>query len=249
MQAERLIHQLIPLNESHRQDQERVRDELWMLYADLKAYQRDPDPAAIDALRARFEALFTQKTSFATLNNTLKRLYTHQSELLLVLLRPDVPLHTNGSENDIRGFVKWRKVSGGTRSELGRRCRDTFASLKKTCRKLGISFWDYPNDRIGQVGAIPPFARDRSSMLQPFLRFFLIAFVLYAGSAGAAPRVGEPAPDFTGVDTQGKTYRLADYRGKTVVLEWTNHDCPYVRKHYGAGNLCRSSSGKRRPRA
>ena len=237
MQAERLIHQLIPLNESHRQDQERVRDELWTLYADLKAYPRDPDPAAMDALRARFEALFTQKTSFATLNHTLKRLYTHQSEWLLVLLRPDVPLHTNGSENDIRGFVKWRKVSGGTRSDLGRRCRDTFASLKKTCRKLGISFWDYPNDRIGQVGAIPPFARDRSSMLQPFLRFFLIAFVLYAGSAGAAPRVGEPAPDFTGVDTQGQTHRLADDRGKTVVLEWTNHDCPYVRKHYGAGNL------------
>lgn len=74
-------------------------------------------------------------------------------------------------------------------------------------------------------------------MLQPFLRFFLIAFVLSAGSAGAAPRVGEPAPDFTGVDTQGKTHRLADYRGKTVVLEWTNHDCPYVRKHYGAGNM------------
>ena len=164
--AERLIHKLIPLNESHRQDQERVRDELWTLYADLKAYQRDPDPAAIDALRARFEALFTQKTSFATLNNTLKRLYTHQSELLLVLLRPDVPLHTNGSENDIRGFVKWRKVSGGTRSDLGRRCRDTFASLKKTCRKLGISFWDYLNDRIGQVGAIPPLpeiVRERAS--------------------------------------------------------------------------------------
>lgn len=74
-------------------------------------------------------------------------------------------------------------------------------------------------------------------MLQPFLRFFLIAFVLSAGSAGAAPRVGEPAPAFTGVDTQGKTHRLADYRGKTVVLEWTNHDCPYVRKHYGAGNM------------
>ena len=49
--------------------------------------------------------------------------------------------------------------------------------------------------------------------------------------------MGEPAPDFEGIDTQGKTHRLADYRGKTVVLEWTNHDCPYVRKHYGAGNM------------
>jgi hypothetical protein len=154
--AERLIHKLIPLNAPQRQDQERVRGELWTLYADLKAYQHAPDPAAIPALRARFEALFTQKTSWATLNQLLKRLKTHQGELLLVLLRPDIPLHTNGSENDIRGYVKWRKISGGTRSDLGRRCRDTFASLKKTCRKLGISFWDYLNDRIGQIGAIPP---------------------------------------------------------------------------------------------
>jgi hypothetical protein len=154
--AERLIHKLIPLNDRQRADQQCVRDQIWTLYADLKAYQRAPDPAAIESLRARFEAIFTQKTSFATLNQTLKRLYRHQSELLLVLLRPDIPLHTNGSENDIRGYVKWRKISGGTRSKLGRRCRDTFASLKKTCRKLGISFWDYLNDRIEQTGAIPP---------------------------------------------------------------------------------------------
>jgi hypothetical protein len=154
--AERLIHTLIPLNERHRLDQQRVRDEIWALYADLKAYRCDPDPAAVAGLRARFEAIFSQKTAWATLNQTLKRLKTHQRELLLVLLRPDIPLHTNASENDIRGYVKWRKISGGTRSDLGRRCRDTFASLKKTCRKLGISFWDYLNDRIGQVGDIQP---------------------------------------------------------------------------------------------
>jgi len=74
---------------------------------------------------------------------------------LLVLKRPDIPLHTNGSENDIRGHVKWRKVSGGTHSDLGKRCRNTFTSLKKTCRKLGISFWDYLADRIEQKGEIP----------------------------------------------------------------------------------------------
>jgi hypothetical protein len=130
--AERLIHPLIPLNAPQRQNQERVRDALWSLDTDLKAYPRDPDPAAIPGLRARVEALITQKTSFATLNQTLKRLKTHPGEW-----RPDIPLHTNGSENDIRGDVKWRKIRGGTRSDLGRRCRETCASLKKTCRKLG----------------------------------------------------------------------------------------------------------------
>jgi hypothetical protein len=72
-----------------------------------------------------------------------------------VLQRPDIPLHTNDSETDVRDYVKKRKVSGGTRSEIGRRCRDTFISLKKTCRKQGISFWAYLNDRIGQAGRIP----------------------------------------------------------------------------------------------
>ncbi len=74
-------------------------------------------------------------------------------------------------------------------------------------------------------------------MLKPILSTVLVVLSLYAGASIATVRVGEPAPDFEGVDTQGKTQRLADYAGKTVVLEWTNHDCPYVRKHYGAGNM------------
>jgi hypothetical protein len=154
--AERLVHKLIPLNDQHRQDQARVRGEIWDLYADLKAYRSHPDAALAPELAARFDAIFTQRTSFATLNQTLKRLHAHKEKLLLVLKRPDIVLHTNGSEGDIRGYVKWRKISGGTRSDLGKRCRDGFASLKKTCRKLGISFWDYLGDRIGQHGEIAP---------------------------------------------------------------------------------------------
>ncbi len=74
-------------------------------------------------------------------------------------------------------------------------------------------------------------------MFKPFFRLAVISLALYACNSSAALSVGKPAPDFEGVDTRGKTHRLADYRGKTVVLEWTNHDCPYVRKHYGAGNM------------
>ena len=61
------------------------------------------------------------------------------------------------------------------------------------------------------------------------------------GIAGAAPgaqaRIGAPAPSFSLPDSTGKTVSLADFKGKTVVLEWTNHDCPYVRKHYGGNNM------------
>ena len=70
-------------------------------------------------------------------------------------ISPDIPLHNNGAENAIREYVKKRKISGSTRSELGRRCRDTFTSHKKTCRKLGVSFWQYLKDRIGKIGFLP----------------------------------------------------------------------------------------------
>ena len=72
------------------------------------------------------------------------------------LERPEVPLHTNDSERDIRDHVKKQKISGGTRSELGRQCRDTVSSLTKTCRKLGISFWNYLTDRVSYSDHIPP---------------------------------------------------------------------------------------------
>lgn len=68
--------------------QERVRGEIWDLYADLKAYRRHPDSALVPALAACCDAIFTQRTSFATLNQTLKRLHAHKEKLLLVLKGP-----------------------------------------------------------------------------------------------------------------------------------------------------------------
>ena len=153
--AERLVHKLLPLNDQHREDIARVRSEIWSLYADLKDYKLHPAIKRKRELQRRFDAVFIQKTSYATLNRLLRRIHLNKPELLLVLERPDVPLHTNDSERDIRDHVKKQKISGGTRSELGRQCRDTFSSLKKTCRKLGISFWDYLTDRISCTDHIP----------------------------------------------------------------------------------------------
>lgn len=66
----------------------------------------------------------------------------------------------------------------------------------------------------------------------------LTAFLLLAAvPAMAAVEVGKPAPDFTGTDTHGTEHTLSDFKGKTVVLEWSNHGCPYVQKHYGTGNM------------
>jgi hypothetical protein len=152
--AERTINKLVGFNEQQREALNSVRDQLWSLYGDLNAYKKNPSPTKKKDLEQRFDQLFTRKTCFASLNLALEKIYDNRSELLLVLRRPEIPLHNNLSENDIREYVKRRKISGGTRSDPGRKARDTFASLKKTCRKLGISFWEFLQDRLSGQNTI-----------------------------------------------------------------------------------------------
>ena len=154
--AERTLNKLIAPNEERRKILEDVRKQIWDFYDDLKAYKISPNETKKIQLEDTFDDIFTQKTDYQMLNLALGRLYENKAELLLVLERPEIPLHNNLSENDIREYVKRRKVSGSTRSELGRRSRDTFTSLKKTCRKLSVSFWGYLVDRLSNANKIPP---------------------------------------------------------------------------------------------
>ncbi len=152
--AERPLARMIPYNETHRAAIEQARDQIWELYKGLKAYRAGPSAEAKADLEARFDALVGQPVSSPSIGRVLAEMREHKADLLRVLSRPEVPLHNNGSESDIRGYVKTRKISGGTRGEAGRRCRDTFASLKKTCRKLGVSFWAYLRDRVRGLGEV-----------------------------------------------------------------------------------------------
>jgi Transposase IS66 family len=155
--AERLVHKLDTFTEQNRAAQASVRAAIWQLYRDLKAYRWAPTAQRKADLQAEFDRIFTGKTGFVTLDRLLARLHANKAELLKVLDRPEIPLHTNGSENDIRCHVTRRKVSGGTRSDCGRDARDTFLALAKTCAKLGISFWNYLGARLNVPGlAIPP---------------------------------------------------------------------------------------------
>lgn len=154
--AERLLAKLVGFNDGQREDLEQVRGQVWDLYQILKFYKQSPSDELKAEVSERFDAIFTQKTRFETLNQALKRLHRNKSELLAVLEHPELPLQNNLSEGDIRGYVKKRKISGSTRSDLGRRGRDTFASVKKTCRKLRVSFWSYLKDRVSGLHTIPP---------------------------------------------------------------------------------------------
>jgi len=153
--AERTIQKLIGFTHDRKEFIESVRSDIWDFYSELKDYRLTPNSKLKTKLNKRFDKIFKQKTGYATLDLALKRIFHNKSELLLVLKRPDIPLHNNLSENDIREYVKRRKVSGSTRSFSGQACRDTFTSIKKTCRKLGVSFWEYLIDRIEYRGRIP----------------------------------------------------------------------------------------------
>lgn len=154
--TDRIINKLVGYNDQQREALDGVRSKIWKLYAGLKEYKQSPSQEKKSQLEARFDEIFISETCFATLNQALKRIYANKTELLLVLDRPDIPLHNNLSENDLREYAKRRKVSGSTRNSHGRRCRDTFTSLKKTCRKLHISFWAFINDRVRGKRDIPP---------------------------------------------------------------------------------------------
>jgi hypothetical protein len=166
--AERLVHKLDTFTDDNRRAQSFIRDLIWSFYRDLKAYPREPTPQRKAALSAAFDRIFTHKTGFVTLDRLLARLRDNKSELLRALERPEIPLHTNGSENDIRCQVTKRKISGGTRSDAGRDCRDTFLGLAKTCAKLGIAFWDYLGARLAipgqpEIPYLPEIVRNRCS--------------------------------------------------------------------------------------
>jgi hypothetical protein len=156
--AERLVHKLLPITAEQRRAVGLVRQLIWWFYGDLKNYRADPTPHKAAALRARFERIFKRRTNYVTLDRLLARLHARKAELLRVLEHPEIPLHTNGSENDIRAHVTKRKISGGTHSEAGRLARDVMLGLMKTCAKLGLSFFHYLGSRLAipEAPDIPP---------------------------------------------------------------------------------------------
>lgn len=153
--AERTINKIIGFTDEQRAAIALAREQIWTLYQKLKDYKLSPSTELRFEIETDFEVIFNQKTCFISLNLALGRIAKNKEELLRVLDHPETPLHNNGCETDIRDRVSQRKVSGGTQSNLGRRARDTFASLKRTCRKLGVSFWNYLNDRNAAVNYIP----------------------------------------------------------------------------------------------
>jgi hypothetical protein len=157
--AERPLVQLKFYNRIQQDQLEKKKFEYWELYQMLKHYKKEPDKKMAFQLEQRFDSLCKPIENYASINLVLADLNKRKDQLLVVLDRPKTSLHNNDSERDIREYVKRRKISSGTRSENGRKARDTFLSLKKTCRKLEISFWSYLLDRTQNLQIIPPLSQ------------------------------------------------------------------------------------------
>jgi uncharacterized coiled-coil protein SlyX len=146
---ERGLRKLEGDSEQERKNIVEMQGLLWDYYQELKQYQQQPSKEISLSLQDKFDEIFGRcYIRHGLLNNVLNQIMNHKIELLRGLDCPEFPLHNNAAETDIREYVTRRKISGGTRSELGRKARDTFVGLKKTCRKLGISFWNYLTSRL-----------------------------------------------------------------------------------------------------
>jgi hypothetical protein len=159
--AERHLEKLMPASPKQAQAVELVREAIWCFYRSLKLWKQSPCPGGERVFRRQFDKIFGLRTGYKDLDALLARLARRKDELLRVLERPEIPLHTNASENDLRACVIKRKISGGTMSTDGRVARDVMLGLLKTCRKLGLSFFTYLGDRLGLNGEqprIPPLA-------------------------------------------------------------------------------------------
>jgi len=149
---------LIPQNPQFQKCLDDFLDSFWKFYDRLKEYRKHSGNILKKKLADEFDRLFVPNTDYYALNNQIKKTKKKRESLLLVLERPEIPLHNNGAELDIREKVVQRKIRNCFRSWRGARASDTFLSLLATCRKQSISFWSYIRDRILRINAIPPLA-------------------------------------------------------------------------------------------
>ena len=129
--------------------------ELWKFYELLTQYKDSPNKIIRIYVVERFDSIFSTVTGYGTLDDRIAKTKKKKEELLLVLDYPNVPLHNNLAEIAVREGVIKRKISYGTRSELGKLAWENMLSIIDTCRKLGVSFYKYLYDIFSDSYSMP----------------------------------------------------------------------------------------------
>ncbi len=149
---------LVPLLAAHQELLTGFLGEFWAYYRELRAYQEAPTAAEQACLAGEFDRLFSRVTGYGALDERIAKTRAKKAALLAVLTHPEVPLHNNDCELGARGRVRKRDVSFGPRTAAGVAAGDTFQSLVATTTKLGVSFYEYVQDRVRGTRVIPPLA-------------------------------------------------------------------------------------------
>jgi len=142
----RLYKKLNPVIDYHRFLLEKFISNLWDYYDKLNEYKDKPDEKVKEGLAEEFDSLFAKKTGYDELDKRIALTREKKDELLLFLKYPELPLHNNPAELALREGVIKRKISNGTRSDDGKAAWENMMSIMDTCRKHGISLYDYIKD-------------------------------------------------------------------------------------------------------
>jgi len=137
---------------------DKVLDQIWGLCDLLNIYKNHPDKSLRVVIEWKFDWLFSRRTGYAGLDERLASTNANRDGLLKVLDYPFIPLHNNAAEIAIREGVIKRKISYGTRSELGKMAWENMFSIMDTCRKQEVNFFHYLNEMFSSRDDIPKLA-------------------------------------------------------------------------------------------
>ena len=138
---ERPLRKITVSSKKVKKELNQVREAIWRLYNKLKEFALTK--LGRESIETQYDALINMHSISPAITQVINNFRNYRKEMLKVLDHPNLPLHNNDTERDIRYIVKQRKISGSTKSERGKKLRDSLASIKQTCMHLHISFWEY----------------------------------------------------------------------------------------------------------
>jgi hypothetical protein len=149
------LNPVVPL---HQKKLESFLDDYWEYYRKLFNYTQHPDPEYAASLSADFDDLFSKTTGYYDLDDRIAKTRAKKDNLLIVLKHPEIPLHNNRSENGARVEKRRADVSLQTKTDEGTKAKDTMMTIAESCKKLGVSTYQFIHDRISRTFDLPSLA-------------------------------------------------------------------------------------------
>jgi hypothetical protein len=149
---------LTPIYSKHRELLDSFIGDFWNYYKLLLDYKTSPSNSMKELLVKRFDELFSRKTSYNDLNERIAKTYTDKEELLKVLTYPELPLHNNCAEHEVRHQKRREDVSFQTKTDKGTKAKDAGMTIVHTAKKLGVNVYEYFLDIVSGLFKMPSLA-------------------------------------------------------------------------------------------